>query len=71
MHAGGGGSGKTMRAGGSGKTVHAAGGGSADSIAPVGGVLDRAFAVLYGNLPAKDRFRVAWLSGTLFFIMGG
>ena len=34
-------------------------------------LLDRTFAWLYGDLPASDRFRVAWLSGTLFFIMGG
>lgn len=35
------------------------------------GFLDRVFSGLYGNLDPKDRFRVAWLAGTLFFIIGG
>lgn len=35
------------------------------------GLLDRVFTGLYGNLPSEDRLRVAWLAGTLFFIIGG
>ena len=35
------------------------------------GLLDRVFTGLYGNLPLEDRLRVAWLAGTLFFIIGG
>jgi len=29
------------------------------------------FSALYGDLPYEDRLRAAWLSGTLFFIIGG
>lgn len=35
------------------------------------GLVERVFTSLYGNLPAEDRLRVAWLAGTLFFIIGG
>lgn len=35
------------------------------------GWLDRVFTGLYGNLEPSDRLRVAWLAGTLFFIIGG
>lgn len=35
------------------------------------GLVDRVFSSLYGNLPREDRLRVAWLAGTLFFIIGG
>lgn len=35
------------------------------------GLLDRVFTGLYGDLPVEDRLRVAWLAGTLFFIIGG
>ncbi|CAM9435695.1 unnamed protein product, partial [Sphacelaria rigidula] len=35
------------------------------------GIVDRIVTGLYGNLQPKDRFRVAWLAGTLFFIIGG
>ena len=39
--------------------------------APPKGLLGRIFSWLYGDLPPGDRLRVAWLSGTLFCIMGG
>lgn len=35
------------------------------------GLVDRVITGLYGNLPPEDRLRVAWLAGTLFFIIGG
>ncbi|CBJ29086.1 conserved unknown protein [Ectocarpus siliculosus] len=35
------------------------------------GVFARIFSGLYGDLPMSDRLRVAWLAGTLFFIIGG
>lgn len=35
------------------------------------GLVDRIFTGLYGDLPVADRLRVAWLAGTLFFIIGG
>ncbi|CAM9492176.1 unnamed protein product [Pylaiella littoralis] len=35
------------------------------------GWLDRVFTGLYGDLHPSDRLRVAWLAGTLFFIIGG
>ncbi|CAN0028996.1 unnamed protein product, partial [Laminaria digitata] len=35
------------------------------------GLLERLFTGLYGDLPVEDRLRVAWLAGTLFFIIGG
>lgn len=44
-------------------------GGTGNDDAP--GMLDRVFSKLYGNLPREDRPRVAWLAGTLFFIIGG
>ncbi|CAM9648266.1 unnamed protein product, partial [Phaeothamnion confervicola] len=36
-----------------------------------GGSLEALFTKLYGNLPPEERFRVLWLAGTLFFIIGG
>ncbi|CAM9593200.1 unnamed protein product, partial [Discosporangium mesarthrocarpum] len=35
------------------------------------GPLEKLFVKLYGNLPVEERLRVAWLAGTLFFIIGG
>ncbi|CAM9921879.1 unnamed protein product [Ectocarpus sp. 12 AP-2014] len=35
------------------------------------GIFARIFSGLYGDLPMSDRLRVAWLAGTLFFIIGG
>lgn len=43
-------------------------GGTADETP---GVFARIFSGLYGDLPLSDRLRVAWLAGTLFFIIGG
>lgn len=35
------------------------------------GLVHRVLTGLYGDLPASDLLRVAWLAGTLFFIIGG
>lgn len=35
------------------------------------GLVERVLKGLYGDLPAADLLRVAWLAGTLFFIIGG
>eukprot|EP00903_Cladosiphon_okamuranus_P017115 g15768.t1 len=35
------------------------------------GLVERVLKGLYGDLPASDLLRVAWLAGTLFFIIGG
>lgn len=35
------------------------------------GMIDQIVSSLYGNLAPEDRLRVAWLAGTLFFIIGG
>ncbi|KAG5184352.1 hypothetical protein JKP88DRAFT_269750 [Tribonema minus] len=50
--------------------VGRAGGGGGGGARPPG-ALERAFTQLYGDLPAAERLRVAWLAGTLFFIIGG
>jgi AAA family ATP:ADP antiporter len=33
--------------------------------------MEALFKKLYGDLPVEERWRVAWLAGTLFFIIGG
>ena len=35
------------------------------------GLMARVFKTLYGDLPASEIFRVAWLAGILFCILGG
>ena len=34
-------------------------------------MLDKASKKLFGEIPPEDKLRVIWLSGTLFFIVGG